>query len=173
MSETGCGPTVHARLGIAEENSGKLVSCVRADAKRLAQERALDLVIIDGPPGIGCPVVASITGADVALAVSEPTLSGLHDLERVVALTRHFGIPTLVCVNKWDLNPEVCERIEAWAREQGLGLAGRVRYDRAVTAAQVHRQAVVECERGGCAADIRSVWENVRMHLKPDPMNRP
>ena len=144
--------------GSPEENSGKLVSTVRTNARRIAEERGLDLVIIDGSPGIGCPVIASVTGATLVLAVTEPTLSGLHDLERVAELTRHFGIPTLVCVNKWDLNPEVCERIEARARERGLGLAGRVRYDRAVTEAQIHGKAVVEYAPDGCAADIRAVW---------------
>jgi MinD superfamily P-loop ATPase len=166
VSDTRCGPMVHARLGIAEENSGKLVSIVRTNARRLAEERGLDLVIIDGSPGIGCPVIASITGAHVVLAVSEPTLSGLHDLERVAALTRHFGIPALVCVNKWDLNPEICSQIEAWGREQGLDLAGRVRYDRAVTAAQVNGKAVVEYRHDGCAEDIRSVWRFVAAHLE-------
>ncbi|MGA2325980.1 MAG: ATP-binding protein [Bryobacteraceae bacterium] len=166
VSETRCGPMVHARLGVAGENSGKLVSTVRTTATRLAEERGLDLVIIDGSPGIGCPVIASITGAHVVLAVSEPTLSGLHDLKRVVELTRHFRIPALVCVNKWDLNPEVCSRIEAWAQQQGLGLAGRVRYDRAVTAAQVNGKAVVEYQPDGCAGDIRSVWKNVAAHLE-------
>lgn len=165
VSETRWGPMVHARLGVAEANSGKLVSVVRTAAKRIAEERGLDLVIIDGSPGVGCPVIASIAGAHAALAVTEPTLSGLHDLKRVAALTRHFGIPALVCVNKWDLNPEICTRIEAWAREQGLGLAGRVRYDRAVTAAQVSGKPVVECQQDGCAGDIRSVWEGVAAFL--------
>jgi len=166
ISDTRCGPMVHARLGIAEENSGKLVSTVRTAAKRVAEERGLDLVIIDGSPGIGCPVIASITGANLVLVVSEPTLSGLHDLERVAALTRHFGIPALACVNKWDLNPEISSRIEAWAREHDVGLAGRVRYDRAVTAAQVNGRAVVELQQNGCAADIRAVWSNVAAHLE-------
>jgi MinD superfamily P-loop ATPase len=166
VSETRCGPMVHARLGIAGENSGKLVTTVRTKATCVAEERGLNLVIIDGSPGIGCPVIASITGAHLVLAVSEPTLSGLHDLERVAALTRHFGIPALVCVNKWDLNPEVCSRIEAWAREHGLGLAGRVRYDRAVTAAQVNGKAIVEYQQDGCAEDVRSVWTTVAAHLE-------
>jgi MinD superfamily P-loop ATPase len=165
-SETRFGPMVHARLGIAGENSGKLVSIVRTNAKRIANERGLALVLIDGAPGIGCPVIASITGASLVLIVTEPTLSGLHDLERVAGLVRHFGIPALVCVNKWDLNPELCERIEASARQMGLGLAGRVRYDRAVTAAQIRRMAVIEYQRDGCAADIRAVWENVRARMQ-------
>jgi MinD superfamily P-loop ATPase len=173
VSETRCGPMVHARLGVAGENSGKLVSTVRANARRVAEERGRDLVIIDGSPGIGCPVIASITGARVVLAVSEPTLSGLHDLERVVELTRHFRIPALVCVNKWDLNPEVCAQIEAWARAQGLGLAGRVRYDRGVTAAQVSGKALVEYQRDGCAGDIRSVWRYVAATLEASGLADP
>ncbi len=169
LSETRCGPMVHARLGIAQENSGKLVSTVRTNARRIAEERGLDLVIADGSPGIGCPVIASVTGATLVLAVTEPTLSGLHDLERVAELTRHFEIPTLVCVNKWDLNPEVCERIEARARETSLGLAGRVRYDRAVTEAQVRGKAVVEYALDGCASDIRALWAPVTVHLNHRP----
>ncbi len=165
ISETRCGPMAHARLGVAEENSGKLVSTVRAAARRVAEERRLELVIVDGSPGIGCPVIASITGADLVLAVTEPTLSGLHDLERVAVLTHHFAIPALVCVNRWDLNPEVCSRIEARAREQGLGFAGRVRYDPAVTAAQVKGKAVVEYQHDGCTGDILSVWRQVESHL--------
>jgi MinD superfamily P-loop ATPase len=165
LSETRCGPMVHARLGIGQENSGKLVSTVRTSAKRVAEERGLDLVIIDGSPGIGCPVIASVTGATLALAVTEPTLSGLHDLERVAELTRHFGIPTLVCVNKWALNQQVCERIEERANEMGLALAGRVRYDRAVTEAQVRGSAVIEYAQNGCSADLRAVWSTVEAHL--------
>ena len=164
-SETRCGPMVHARPGIAQENSGKLVSTVRTNARQVAEGRGLDLVIIDGSPGIGCPVIASVTGATLVLAVTEPTLSGLHDLERVAELTRRFGIPTLVCINKWDLNPEVCQRIEAWAQQAGLGLAGRVRYDRAFTEAQIRGKAVVEYERDGCAADLRAVWTAVAARL--------
>jgi MinD superfamily P-loop ATPase len=166
ISETRFGPMVHARLGIAEENSGKLVSVVRTNAKRIAGERGLSLVIIDGSPGIGCPVIASITGASLMLAVAEPTLSGLHDLERVAALTRHFGIPTLVCMNKWDLNPQICRQIEDWAREMGIEPAGRIRYDTAVTEAQVQAKTVIEYQPEGCAADIRAVWENVNARLQ-------
>lgn len=165
ISETRVGPMVHAKLGIAAENSGKLVSTVRSNAKHVAEERGLDLVLIDGSPGIGCPVIASLTGVSVVLVVTEPTPSGLHDLERVAALARHFGIPTLVCVNKWDLNPEVCEQIEDWARDRGLALAGRVRYDRAVTESQMEEKAVVEYQEDGCAADIRAVWANVEARL--------
>ena len=161
VSDTRHGPMVHARLGIAEENSGKLVSTVRKEAGRLAEQRGIDLVLIDGSPGIGCPVIASITGADLVLIVTEPTLSGLHDLGRVADVARHFNIPGMVCINKWDLNPDVASKIEHQTIERGMSVAGRVRYDRAVTDAQVRRQAVVEFQQDGCAEDIRELWTNV------------
>lgn len=161
VSETRCGPMVHAKLGIAEENSGKLVSTVRTEARKLAEQRKLDTVIIDGSPGIGCPVIASITGASLVLIVTEPTLSGKHDMERVADLTRHFDIPAMVCVNKWDLNPQVADEIESLAGKRGIHVAGRVRYDRAVTAAQLRKLSVVEHQQDGCAADVREIWNAV------------
>ena len=161
ISDTRLGPMVHAKLGVAEENSGKLVSLVRAQAKKIAEDRNLDLALIDGAPGIGCPVIASIAGADLVLAVTEPTLSGLHDLQRVADLTRHFGIETLVCINKWDLNPDVASQIETQVRGRGLKLAGRVRYDRAVTDAQIRKLSVVEYARNGVAGDIEGLWADV------------
>lgn len=160
-SETRVGPMVHARLKAGGENSGKLVATVRGEARRIAEERSLNLVLVDGPPGIGCPVIASLTGASLVLAVTEPTLSGAHDLERVLSLTRHFKIPTAVCVNKWDLNPEMADSIEASASAKGCSLAGRVRYDKAVTAAQVSARAVTEAPGGG-AEDIRLLWNRLR-----------
>ena len=169
VSQTRHGPLVHARLGIAEANSGKLVSTVRSEARALAEERGLEMVIIDGSPGIGCPVIASITGANLVLIVTEPTLSGRHDMERVADLTRHFEIPAMVCVNKWDLNPQIADGIELLARKRGIRVAGRVRYDRAVTQAQIHRKSVVEYQTNGCAADIREVWAKVQEILLAAP----
>ncbi len=160
VSETRCGPMVHARLGVASGNSGKLVSTVRSEARRIAGEGGLPLVIVDGPPGIGCPVIASVTGASLVLVVTEPTVSGEHDLKRVLSLAGHFGIPAAVCVNKWDLNGEMTDRIEEAARKAGALVAGRVRYDRAFTQAQIRERAVVETG-APCAADIRSVWERL------------
>ncbi len=161
VSGTRCGPMVHARLGVAAENSGKLVSLVRARARELAVQQAKRLILVDGPPGIGCPVIASLTGASLALVVTEPTLSGEHDLHRVLELTKHFGIPAAVCVNKWDLNPSITERIERKAKAGKAAVAGRVRYDNQVTLAQIHTQATVEreCE---AANDIRSLWNGLR-----------
>ena len=161
VSETRFGPMVHAKLGIAAENSGKLVSTVRREAKAIADEQHKGLIIVDGPPGIGCPVIASLTGASQVLVVTEPTLSGEHDLGRVLSLTGHFRIPTAICVNKWDLNPAMTERIEDKARSANATVAGRVRYDRDVTTAQVYAQAAVERD-GKAAEDIRLLWENVR-----------
>jgi MinD superfamily P-loop ATPase len=161
LSETRHGPMVHARLGVAAENSGKLVSLVRSEAQTTAQTRNLDLVLIDGAPGIGCPVIASVTGADLVLIVTEPTLSGLHDLGRVIRLTKHFGIPAMVLVNKYDLNEALSDQAERSAREQGAGIAGRVRFDRAVTEAQIRGLAAVEHSANGAAADIAAVWTKV------------
>jgi MinD superfamily P-loop ATPase len=165
LSETRHGPMVHARLGVAAENSGKLVSLVRSEAHTMAQARSLDLVLIDGAPGIGCPVIASVTGADLVLVVTEPTLSGLHDLGRVIRLTKHFGIPSMVLVNRYDLNEELSDKAEQYAREQGAEPAGRVRFDRAVTEAQIRGVSVVEHSTNGAAADIAVVWKKVQTVL--------
>jgi MinD superfamily P-loop ATPase len=157
VSETRFGPMVYARLGIAAENSGKLVSTVRREARRIANERKSDWILVDGPPGIGCPVIASVTGASLVLVVTEPTLSGRHDMGRVLSLARHFEIPALVSVNKWDINPTLSGEIERRAASAGAAVAPRVRYDSSVTGAQI--AAVTVVERGGAAAnDIRSLW---------------
>ena len=160
VSTTAQGPLVHARLGIAAENSGKLVSTVRSEAKRLAASNGSGLILVDGPPGIGCPVIAAITGASGVLVVTEPTVSGAHDMERVLELASHFKIPVALCVNRWDINPDSAERIENQGRNHGAVIAGRIRYDPAVTRAQVAGRSVVELG-GDAADDIRAVWEFV------------
>jgi len=162
LSETRCGPMVHACLAVAAENSGKLVATVRREARRIAEAKELSLIITDGPPGIGCPVIASLTGASKVLAVTEPTVSGEHDLERVLQLAKHFKVATFVCVNKWDLNPGMTERIERAAERAGATVVGRIRYDHAVTSAQIQAKAVVETDALS-AADIRNVWENLKL----------
>ncbi|MCK4659990.1 MAG: ATP-binding protein [Phycisphaerae bacterium] len=169
VSETRHGPMVHAKLGIAEENSGKLVSLVRTQAKAIAQERKLDLILIDGSPGIGCPVISSITGADHVLVVTEPTLSGLHDLQRVTDLTTHFGIKMQICINKWDLNEGLASEIEARARQRGVRVAGKVRYDQAVTKAQIKRKSIVEYAHDGAAVDIKQLWDEVSSGIAETP----
>ncbi len=165
VSDTRHGPMVHAKLGVAEENSGKLVSLVRTEAKKIADRNHKKLVLIDGSPGIGCPVIASISAADFVLIVTEPTLSGLHDFSRVADLAKHFGIPAAVCVNKWDLNDDVAAQVEAAAADRGVSALGRVRYDPGVTEAQVHRQSIVEYARDGAASDVRGLWQAVSARL--------
>lgn len=166
VSDTRVGPMVHAALGVAQENSGKLVSIVRAEAKKLAVAQQRSPVIVDGSPGIGCPVIASITASNLVLAVTEPTRSGLHDLERVVALARSFRIETLVAINKWDLNREQTAEIESRAPTWGAEVIGRIRYDPAVTEAQIHKQALVEYATVGAAADVRRLWTRVSARLR-------
>lgn len=162
VSDTRCGPMVHARLGVAAENSGKLVSTVRREAKHLAEEENLNMVIVDGPPGLGCPVIASLTGASQILVVTEPTVSGEHDLERVLSLARHFQIPAAICVNKFDINEEMTKRIEDRAVSAGATIAGRIRYDASVTRAQIQKKAVVELDTPG-ADDMRQLWKNLNL----------
>ena len=165
LSETRLGPMVHARLRAAGENSGKLVSLLRTEARKAAKNRDIDLVIIDGAPGIGCPVISSITGADLVLVVTEPTLSGLHDLERVIRLTSHFGIATQIVVNRYDINEKVAMQAEKHAQKLGAGCVGRVRCDPAVTQAQIRGLSVVEHSSNGAAADITEVWGNLQMAI--------
>ena len=165
-SRTRHGPMIHAKLGVAQENSGKLVTLVRDHARNLAQQQNLGLIIIDGSPGIGCPVIASITGADMVLVVTEPTLSGQHDLERVADLTSHFGTETMVCINKWDINPQITAAIEQLTQKRKIHLAGKIRYDDAVTRALIKKLSVVEYSKNGVAEDVRKLWAEIERALK-------
>lgn len=165
VSKTRRGPMVHARLGIAEENSGKLVTAVRKRAQQIAEERGARYLIADGPPGIGCPVIAAITGADLVLAVAEPTLSGMHDLERVAGVAERFGIPVGCLVNKHDINPDNTRRIEDWCRAHGVTVVGRVPFDDAVVAAMVEGRTVVEVVESPAAEAIRAAWQEVQRCL--------
>jgi MinD superfamily P-loop ATPase len=160
LSDTRHGPMAHARLGIAQENSGKLVSLVRKEARTLARDR--ELLVCDGSPGIGCPVIASIGGAHMVLIVTEPTMSGQHDFERIADLCHRFGVTTGLCVNKADINPEIAGHIETEAARRGIRVLGRIRYDESVTAAQIGRTTVVEHGDGPAAQDIRAIWEQLR-----------
>jgi MinD superfamily P-loop ATPase len=159
VSDTKYGPLVHARLGIAQENSGKLVAQVRQEARRIAEEQGLEYIISDGPPGIGCPVISSLSGASLALMVTEPTLSGIHDLERVLGVCRHFGVPAMVCINKYDLNEENTRRIEDYCRSQEIKLAAKIPFDNAVTEAIVRGVPVVEYADGAVSREIEGLWD--------------
>ncbi|MBN2575485.1 MAG: 4Fe-4S binding protein [Deltaproteobacteria bacterium] len=166
ISDTRRGPMVDARLGIAQENSGKLVSLVRREAQAVARSQRRDFLLGDGSPGIGCPVIASITGASLVLVVTEPTLSGLHDLGRVAELCRQLHVKACVCINKADLNPEIASAIEADAGRRGIPVLGRIPYDDSVTRAQMKRVAVVEDGDGPVAAEIRALWERVKTAME-------
>jgi MinD superfamily P-loop ATPase len=166
ISETRCGPMVHARLGIAEENSGKLVTVVRNKAAEIAETRGAEFVIVDGPPGIGCPVIASMTGASLVLIVTEPTASAQHDLLRVAEVAKHFGIPAVVCINKSDLNSELSSRITEEAEARDLRVVGRVPYDETVTRAQVAGQSIVEYAESPVVQAIRIMWHELTRSLK-------
>jgi len=158
-SETRHGPMSHARLTPGMENSGKLVSLVRQNAKRLAEEGGFDLVLVDGPPGIGCPVIASLADIDLGLVVVEPTLSGIHDLIRALGLLEHFDIEPLVCINRYDINKENTELIREFCKKEGIQMLGIVPFDPIVTEATVDGKPVVEFEPE-CAASraIREMW---------------
>jgi MinD superfamily P-loop ATPase len=161
ISDTKYGSLVHARLGIAQENSGKLVAVVRQQARQIAEEQKLDYIISDGPPGIGCPVISSLSGASLALLVTEPTLSGMHDLERVLGVCRHFSVPATVCINKYDLNEENTRQIETYCSTQGVELASRIPFDNVVTEALVRGVPVVEYSDGKVSREMGALWQKV------------
>lgn len=166
LSRTRFGPLVHARLKPGEENSGKLVAQVRRAAAEVAAKEGCDLVIIDGPPGIGCPVISALSGVDLVLVVTEPSVAGQHDLERVVKLARHFRIPLVVAVNKWDLAPAGTEAIEKYCRDERIPLAGRIPFDPELVAATAAGLPAVEGKRGEGAKALIALWETVRRTLQ-------
>jgi len=170
ISDTRFGPMVHGRLGIAEENSGKLVTLARQEAKKLGEAKGLDLILTDGPPGVGCPVIASIGGASAVLIVAEPTVSGRHDMERVAQLAAHFKVPALLSINKFDLNPEVADAIEDVAAEHNIRVLNRIPFDPTFTKAMVQGKTIVEFDgnsEGNRA--VKEMWDQVRDFLEGQP----
>ena len=162
LSDTRFGPMVHARLGIAEENSGKLVTLVRQEAKKLSEQEDLDLILTDGPPGVGCPVIASIGGASAVLIVTEPTVSGKHDMVRVAQLAAHFKVPGMICVNKFDLNPAEARIIEDVAREKDLTVLKRIPFDPIFTKAMVQGKNVFEYNTNSEAGRVvKQIWGKI------------
>jgi MinD superfamily P-loop ATPase len=162
ISNTRFGPMVHAVLNTAEEASGKLVTVVRENAKKLAEEKKKDLIIIDGPPGIGCPVIASLTGVDLVLVVTEPTLSGIHDLERILGVAHHFSIPAFVCVNKYDINVDNTEKIERFCNEKNIEVVGKLPYDTVITKAMINQKNIIEFSDGKLSHEIRKMWNKIQ-----------
>jgi len=161
VSDTRYGPFVHAKLGIAEENSGKLVSKIRQAAQHIAERENLDYVIIDGPPGIGCPVIASLSGVDFALIVTEPTLSGIHDMERVADVARHFDIPTKVVINKYDINLKNSESIEKICQKRNIEVLARLPFAEVVVQSMVNGMPVVEYCSDQIVKEIIALWNKM------------
>jgi MinD superfamily P-loop ATPase len=166
VSETRFGPLVHARLGIAQENSGKLVHLVRRKAKETAESAGVDITINDGPPGIGCAVISSLSGASLACIVTEPSVSGIHDMERVLQVCRHFGVPALVCVNKYDINEEGTRRVEQYCSQQAIDVVAKIPFDTRFTEAQVQGLSIVEyTDDMRLVAPVEQAWTAVSARL--------
>jgi MinD superfamily P-loop ATPase len=163
ISKTKYGFMSHALLNPSEGNSGKLVTLVRQNATLLSKQEKSDLIIIDGPPGIGCPVIASVTGVDAGLVVTEPTLSGIHDLKRALQLLEHFGVTPLVCVNMYDINLDNTEKIIGFCKENGIKVAGKVPFNPKVTEAMVNGKTIVEyAPESDVAKEIENIWKSCR-----------
>jgi len=161
-SQSRYGPLFHAALIPAQENSGKLVTLVKQNARLLAMDEAYDLVLVDGPPGIGCPVISAASGADLALIVAEPTAAGVHDMHRVLQTTDHFGVKALVCINKADIYPQGAAEIETFCQEQDIQMVGRIPFDLNVTEAMVQGQTVMAfAPKAPASQSIRKIWKRV------------
>ncbi len=166
ISRTRFGPMVHARLGIAEENSGKLVTLIRQAAQKLAGAQPLDLIITDGPPGLGCPVIASLGGATALLVVTEPTVSGRHDMQRLLDLAAHFKVPAMVCINKYDLNQDQSAVIEMLIAARGIPLVGKIPFDPQFVKAMVAGQTILEHQPDGeLGRALKQLWVDVQEKL--------
>ena len=166
-SETDFGPMAHARLIPGMENSGKLVTLVRQNAKKIAENQGKDLVLVDGSPGIGCPVIASLANVDASVVVVEPTLSGIHDLKRALELLRHFEIIPYVVVNKYDINEVNSSDIDDYCSDEGIVILGHVPFDLEVTKSMVAGKPIVLYNKDSRASlAISKVWENLVAHLE-------
>ncbi len=161
ISETRFGPMAHAKLNIAEEASGKLVTLVRNYARILAKKANKDLIIIDGPPGIGCPVISSITGVDLVLIVTEPTKSGIHDLKRILGVASHFDIPSAVCVNKCDINNQQSKSIQKYCQTNNIPVVGLIPYDTVFTKAMIEGKSVIEFSNGSISDNVKIMWKKM------------
>lgn len=166
ISKTRFGPMSHAKLNAAEANSGKLVALVRQNAKQLAEKKDYSMILIDGPPGIGCPVIASLTGVDLAIMITEPTISGIHDLERIMGVVKHFNISPAVIINMYDINTENTEKITEYCSQNEVQVLGVIPFDPTVTKAMVAGKPVIE-HSPDCMASkvIRKVWVTTESSL--------
>lgn len=167
ISDTRHGTLVHAKLGIAEENSGLLVSLLRQKAKEIAGAQGLERIIVDGPPGIGCPVIASVTNSNGVLVITEPTLSGIHDMQRVRELAGFLNVPAMLCINKHDLNPAMADKMRHYADSHDMHYVGAIPYDRDMTRAMVEQKTLVEYSNGPAARAVIGIWEAVAGRVFP------
>jgi MinD superfamily P-loop ATPase len=156
---------VHARLFPGSEASGKLVAEVRQDSQRVARDAGKELIIIDGSPGIGCPVIASITGIDLAVCISEPSVAGLHDLDRVYTLLEHFGIPAIAVINRFDINTELADEIEESCQKKGVEVVARIPYDNSVVEAMVRGEPPTSNPESKACRAITDCWEDIQQKL--------
>jgi MinD superfamily P-loop ATPase len=163
ISKTKYGFMTHALLSPGEANSGKLVTLVRQNARVLSEKENSDLIIIDGPPGIGCPVIASVSGVDVSLVVTEPTMSGIHDLQRALQLLEHFSVTPLVCVNMHDINRDNTEKILRFCEENSIEVVGRIPFNLKVTEAMVDGKTIIEYSpESDVAKEIENLWKSCK-----------
>jgi MinD superfamily P-loop ATPase len=165
ISKTRFGTMVHAKLGIAEENSGKLVTRVRKEAREIADKQKAELLLVDGPPGIGCPVIASIGGADHVLIVTEPSLSAIHDMQRVIELCNHFKVPASLCINKADINKELTETIGTFCKKNGIIVAAKIPFDSKLTRAQLAGKTIMEIDQGPLSEKFNTLWKTIDSRL--------
>lgn len=165
ISMTRYGPFVHAKLGIAQDNSGKLVALIKQKAKEIAEREKIDWIIIDGAPGIGCPVIASLSGVDCALVVTEPTLSGLHDAKRVIKVASQFRVPVKLVVNKYDLNRKMTEKIEEYCKNNNIQVVGKIGFDKTIVKAVVQGKTIMDYSEGEARGEIVKIWEMLKGQL--------
>ncbi len=171
VSDTRFGLMVHARLGIAEENSGRLVTLVRQETQKLVKDSDMELILTDGPPGVGCPVIASIGSATALMVVAEPTVSGIHDMERVIQLANNFKVPVMICVNKYDLNLDQTRAIEDFSKEKKLTFLGTIPYDPVFTKSMIQGKTILEYAPNSAAAHaVKQIWNKV---MTSPEMNNP
>jgi len=165
ISDTRYGPMVHAKLGVAKENSGKLVTLIRKEAKRIAEEESKNTIIVDGAPGIGCPVISSIANAALVIIITEPSVSGIHDLKRVIELTQYFNIKASIVINKFDINEEICQQIEEYANTNKAPILGKIKYDPTVIEAMVQGKTIIEYDGNSIGKEIEKIFEGVNIML--------
>ena len=165
VSDTRFGTLVHAELKPGEENSGKLVSMVKQKARRRGEDEGANLILLDGPPGIGCPVISSFSGADMVVAVTEPTMSGLHDLERILELSKHFKVKAQVIINKYDLNKDMSSQIEKFCMKSGVTLLGTIEFDQSVVDALVAGKTIFEFKHCKAAQSVANIWQQIEKAL--------